>query len=633
MIGPSQQRLFNSIYIINFYINPTGPLFLSCFICVCFYKKPSGPKVPCAVAIRTAKAVAEEVPEVSKSSLGRLAEMGEKNSERDVHRLTKKFKLTLPVQMSTFKVGREQIHYIKMTAWAQFLLSRNLWHHLAGLDSPDMDKCQQTWTLFWERFKKMRPSHEVFGRPGFDFSRCCGLLLHGDEGRGLRKSAVLVLAAHSILGYGIRTSRKSNKDDVHKLNYLKSTWVTRFLLGILPKSMYSMDENAGQDDECDDGGFQSDVYEGLLNVVAKDLRHLFEHGIVNPLDGQRYFFCIVNVMGDWPFIQRAGHLARSFYNAAKHARASQTTIPKGICHRCLADRPGCVWEDFESIPPPWEPSMNTESPFITEPCLLQLPHMRNDPAELFSWDLFHTWHIGCGKTFLGTAIIVLATSCIFAGGVDKRLELLTERFQIWRDRMRLKPHIRKLSKENLSWPTTTSYPSGVWSKGHTTRVLNKWFIAECNAYAEEVRSDRLLTIAYRCSVSIEKILKGLCSYELWIPSAAALEIADYGLNFLMWYGRGAREAFQNSRRLFFMMPNLHRLHHIAWDLKDAAKKLDFVPNPLAWSTQPSEDYIGRPSRISRRVSPRLQVLRTLQRSLIAARAAYRNMGLILDWDI
>jgi hypothetical protein len=27
------------------------------------------------------------------------------------------------------------------------------------------------------------------------------------------------------------------------------------------------------------------------------------------------------------------------------------------------------------------------------------------------------------------------------------------------------------------------------------------------------------------------------------------------------------------------------------------------------------------------------VLRTLQRSLIAARAAYRNIGLILDWDI
>ena len=196
--------------------------------------------------------------------------------------------------------------------------------------------------------------------------------------------------------------------------------------------------------------------------------------------------------------------------------------------------------------------------------------------------------------------------------------------------MGLKPHIRKLSKENLSWPTTANFPSGVWSKGHTTRVLNKWFIAECNAHEEEVRSDELLTIVYRCAFAIEQFLKGLYSYELWIPSAAALRIADYGLDFLKWYGRGAREAFENSKNLFFMMPNLHRLHHIAWDLKDAAQRLDFVPNPLMWSTQPSEDYIGRPSRISRRVSPRLQVLRTLQRSLIAARAAYRNMGLILD---
>ena len=34
--------------------------------------------MPCAVAIRTAKAVAEEVPEVSQSSLGRLTQIGEK---------------------------------------------------------------------------------------------------------------------------------------------------------------------------------------------------------------------------------------------------------------------------------------------------------------------------------------------------------------------------------------------------------------------------------------------------------------------------------------------------------------------------------------------------------------------------
>ena len=336
----------------------------------------------------------------------------------------------------------------------------------------DMDKCQQTWTLFWERFKKMRPSHEVFGRPGFDFSRCCGLLL----ARWWRPwtSQVSSACVGSSQHFGIRNTDKPQEQqgwcsqtellEIH-LGYTFSCWE------FCQSPCIPWMKMPGQDDECDDGGFQSDVYEGLLNVVAKDLRHLFEHGIVNPLDGQRYFFCIVNVMGDWPFIQRAGHLARSFYNAAKHARAHRQQSPKGFATGAWQTVQDVFGKILKAFRHQWEPSMNTESPFITEPCLLQLPHMRNDPAELFSWDLFHTWHIGCGKTFLGTAIIVLATSCIFAGGVDKRLELLTERFQIWCDRMRLKPHIRKLSKENLSWPTTTSYPSGVLVKGaHNTCV-------------------------------------------------------------------------------------------------------------------------------------------------------------------
>jgi len=580
------------------------------------------------MAVRTAKAVQQEVPEVARSSLGRLADIKEKNAERDVHKLTSKFKLTLPIPMSSFKAGWETFQYLKMSSWAYFLLSRNLWHHLAGLESPDMPKCQQSWSLFWERFRQVRPGHEIYRRPGFDFSRCCALLLHGDEGRSLRKAAVLILAAHSILGYGTRTSSTSRKAELHKLNYKKTTWITRFLLGVLPKAFYSMDGDDGGGSERENEEFQSDIYENLLNAIATDLRNLFDHGIVSPLDGQRYFFCTLNVMGDWPFIQRSGHLARSFFNAAKHAKPTKTD-PKGICHRCLADRPGVLWEDFQSQVPPWLASMNTESPFTSEPSLLLLPHVQEDPAELFAWDLFHTWHLGCAKVFLGTAVIVLATSALFVGGVEKRLEAVTERFLTWCDEKCLKPHLRKLSKETMSWTTTTTYPSGVWSKGHTARVLNKWFISECEANTRAVRADVLLTTVYKCAVSIETFLRGLYSYELWIPSAAAIEISSHGLSFLRLYGHGAKQSYDMTRRLFLMQPNLHRLHHIAWHLGEDARKMDFVPNPLAWSTQPEEDYIGRPSRVSRRVSPRLPIQRTIQRSLIAAHAAYRDAGLFI----
>ena len=583
------------------------------------------------MAVRTAKAVTEEVPEVAQSSIGRLATIPEKNSERDVQRLASRFKLTLPVPLSTFKVGRQTIHYIKMTDWAKFLLSQNLWHHLTGLDKPDAEKCEMSWSLFWKRYREYQPSHDIFQRPNFDFSRCCGLMLHGDEGRGLRKTAVLVLAAHSILGYGIRTSPQKRKEFLHKLNYTKSTWTTRFLLGILPKWLYCLDGGDDDEDEepqaMDGDNLQSDVFECLLDAMSKDLANLFENGVVSPLDGQRYYFCIINVCGDWPFLQRAGHLGRTFYNAAKHSKATRVE-PKGICHQCLADRHGILWEDFESRPPPWEDTRNLESPFISPPALLQRPHARNDHTELFAWDLFHSWHLGCGKPFLGTAIIVLATSSIFAGGVDKRLEDVTQNFLTWCDQNRLKPHLRKLCKASLSWTTTANYPSGVWSKGHTTRVLNKWFLAVCAANARAVAGDELLTIAHQCAICIERFLKGLYSYEIWIPSRAASEIASYGLSFLRFYGLGASVSYGLLKRLFLLQPNFHRFHHIAWGLHVAAKDMEWVPNPLIWATQPEEDYIGRPSRISRRVSPRLTVLRTLQRSLIAARAAYRDAGLL-----
>ncbi len=599
-------------------------LFVCCFLCFA--------EVPCAVAVRTAKAVTEEIPEAASSSLGRLARIREKNAERDVHRVSTRYQLTLPLQLSDLKVGHHTIKYLRMSAWATFLLGRNLWHHLAGLETPDSQKCQETWSLFWRRFRVLRPDHEIFHRPGFDYSRCCALLLHGDEGRSLRKSAILILAAHSILGYGIRTSCKTSNTESHRLNYVKSTWVTRFLLGVLPKSLYSMGDDIDdfQDEECESDELDSDVYEGLLKVIAEDLRDLFDTGLVNPLDQQRYFFCCINVMGDWPFLQRAGHLNRSFYNAAKHAASKSE--PKGICHRCLGDRLGFPWEDFESERPAWVLSQNTISPFSARPSLLLLPHIHNDPSELFAWDVFHTWHLGCGKTFLGTAIVLLAMSSVFDGGVEARLGALTIRFQAWCQRQNLKPHIRRFTRENLSWKTSNSYPSGVWSKGHTTRVLNKWFLAECEAHKEETESNVLLGLAHKCSVSIEKFLQGMYRHELWIPTQTARELGFHGLSFLRWYGRGVNTSYHESSRFFQLMPNLHRLHHIALSMvddSDLAGPRGFILNPLAFGCQPEEDYIGRPSRVSRRVSPKLVVQRTLQRCLVAAHAAFRDAGLLL----
>lgn len=96
------------------------------------------------------------------------------------------------------------------------------------------------------------------------------------------------------------------------------------------------------------------------------------------------------------------------------------------------------------------------------------------------------------------------------------------------------------------------------------------------------------------------------------------------------FGRGAKLASQLGQSHFYLLPNLHRLHHILWDMLEECEKGPYCLNPLHASTQADEDFIGRPSRISRKVSPRTTALRTIQRSLLTAYAQYRDAGLITD---
>ena len=584
------------------------------------------------MAIRNARAVTEEVPEASASSIGAIARMSESNGERDVHRMAQRYKLAMPFQLSVVKIGSEPLHYLKFSEWARFLLRMNLWHHLCGMSQPDKHRAELTWSTFWRSFQKLKPTHPVFQKNNDQLSRTCALMFHGDEGRSQRKLAILILAVHSVLGYGISTSLQAEENTLHKLNYLRTTWVTRFLLGVLPKAFYS--RGGGGEDEADAATSQSgdeeatDVCQRLLQVISDDLLQLFVDGITNPHDGQQYYFVVLNVMGDWPWLVKAGCLNRSFMNAAKHATSAKP--PQGICHRCCADRPGFPWEDFEAEPRCWVATRGVLSPFQSQPSLLTLPHLAEDPTEFFTWDLFHCWHIGLGKVFLGTCLVLLAMSDLCNGSIPDRLAYLNDRFQSWCRANHQKPYIVKISKEKLNWPSTNKYPQGSWAKGSTTRILGKWFIHECSQIPDLVQADDLLKIAYRAACNIELFLKGIYSHEVWIPRSAAETICARGLLFLRLYGRGAMLCHQRNRSLFMLQPNLHRLDEIIADMKAvlADPGVERIMNPLTASTQADEDFIGKPSRVSRRVAARTIIRRTFQRSMIVYKDEYTNAGIL-----
>ena len=572
--------------------------------------------MPCAVAIRTAKAVTREVPQASSTSLGSLAACTETNSERDVHRLTKKFNLTIPIEISEASVAETTIPFFKFSSWAKWLLSMNLWHVLCGLHRPDSERCAKRWTKFWSRYREAFPNHHLF-RSNRDLSRTCGLYLHGDEGRSIAKTAIMIVSVHSVMGYGLASAgrrRDAREFGGMRLNYKSPTWCTRFLLGVMPKQHYSEDVDG------------TDSFQDLMKAIATDLKDLFDTGISGP-DGQVYRFCVLNIMGDWPFQVKCGNLSRSFYNVSKHS--SSRAPPKGICHRCLADRTGVVWEDFEAAAPAWLPTVDTECPFLKIPEVLCLQPNGEDQPSFFAWDFFHAWHLGAGKGIIASAIVVLATSSAFNGSIDTRISAVSDSFQAWCRDHNIKPRLRKITKEKLSYPATTSYPQGTWSKGATTTYLLKWLVVAFEEHMADLLGDRLVELTYHAISSINNFVGGIYGWEIWIPSNEAATLATTGLKFLKFQGRAAIEAYHGDRRLFLAMPNLHRLHHIFFDMLEKSRTAPYVLNPLALSTQADEDFIGRPSRLSRRVSPRLTILRTLQRSLLAARASYVNAGILI----
>lgn len=573
------------------------------------------------MAIRTAKAIVEEVPQVAASSVGSLATIREDHSERDTHATAKRYGLTLPIPLDEISVGHEVVPFIRMTSWAKFILSHNLWHRLCGLSEPDEARSATMWKSFWGRYKEINPGHSIFQRPHHDFSKTCALMLHGDEGRSLRKSPLMVISVHSIMGFGLSTSKKKVREHplAQKLNYKQPTWTTRFLLSVLPKQYYS------EDDENDFG--DTDPFQDLMGGISSDLRSLYDDGIQTP-DGQ-FFFCVINVMGDWPFIAKCGNLTRSYLNISK--AASSKSAPKGICHLCKADMTWVIWENFESDPPTWSNTINTLNAFETVPAVLQLAHDESFAENFFQFDLFHAFHLGCGKTFLASCIAVLCLSNAYEGGVDLRLESVTADFKSWSQETGFRCQLRKINKAKLGWLSMTTYPSGCWSKGSTTTCLMKFFLAMCDKHHASIQDDLLLQLAHRAAAHADSFLRQIYRWELWIPKDAAIAITVEGDAFLRLHGKVVQLAHSRGKLFFLLMPNYHRIHHIIWEMKCQAQRSKWIMNPLFASTQSDEDYIGRPSRISRRVSPRLTIKRTLERSLLAAYAQYVKIGvLILD---
>ena len=581
----------------------------------------------CRAAIRVAKGVVRDIGEAAASKSGGLVDLSkcaETNSERDLNVVTRRFSLCLPIELTPIN-KTPGVRYtgdfkmIKLENWLKFHLHYDTWHIMAGLRKSNPARQMKIFETFWERYRKLRPHHQIFkfiDDNSIDTGRLCPVLVHGDEGRGRKRAPYLVCAYHSVLGFGTLAANEARKNRPFvsmRLNYAGNSHIHRMMTCVLPKM--AKDEVAFKD---------------LVRFMSEDSLNVFHSGVVSPHDGKVYRMAVLNVVGDWMFLQKAGGLARSYANVEKRPRAANAN-PKGICHQCRAGQLNVDFEDLRMCAA-WQRTMYdpTDRPFADPSDFLRLPHDEGKAPGLFAYDLWHALHLGTGKVLCGS-ILAMISMQMDAGHIDERFQLLTREYLDFCESDHTSPFLQGITKEGIGWPDTKTFPNAQWSKGHVTtlmlRFIEHWFDKNpCDASV-----DPLFPKAREAVICVNRFVEGLYESDVWIPSPTAIRLARLGERFLQLFMQLAFDAFQAKRALFVYMPKLHIICHCVEGMLADARNTDQVLNPLIFAVQVDEDYIGKCSRVSRRIGVGQTIVRALQRSLMASYKHYVKEGFLTAW--
>ena len=127
----------------------------------------------------------------------------EKNIRRNMHNLIHRKGRTLPIVVDyvrcTVRKLRGKIEFIPvpwpiilLSNWMQFILSNGGKILLGGYHIAQQHMWRKLFAKFWHDYRSTDPSHPVYSSGASDFSTYIPFTIHGDEGRGKNKTAVMV---------------------------------------------------------------------------------------------------------------------------------------------------------------------------------------------------------------------------------------------------------------------------------------------------------------------------------------------------------------------------------------------------------------------------------------------------------
>ena len=567
----------------------------------------------CRSQIRTAQAVATELgPNRAKSSgVEAWAKVPMNASERGVQKVVKEQKTKLDVTVEDINSAGQDMSWISPRAWLQFLLSMGLWHRLAGLEFERRNEAGDVWQQFWDTYEILHPSFEVFGAP-FDQKRTAAIYIHGDEGRTLKKGGLMVTSIQSCLGFGFDQKRLKRRIDgsyKHLVNYVGHTFATRFVCFVLPKTAYEK---------------KPQVLHEMMNHLGESLGSLLAHGIQGP-DGHTYRLCVIATKGDWPYLVKVGGLQRHFFNYSQKRQPKET--PEGGVPLVLGrHKPASLWRDWgvESV----LGGNNRSSGTLASDTVI--------PETLTCWFITSSIPLSRGSLAHGTPWYRKRLYCfndlhgIAAGSLQagrRKMELANRALPSF------------LQEKQLATPHHQDYTT-IYGILRCWRA--QWHVAQRRTHHYSFE------MAWEAATRFESTKGNSAGESLWRNSSPeqsvflsvqlqffldrdeSLYCSHLGWSWLVIYRELAELTFAQGWAMYPLLLKAHAFEHMVLRMRRDAMLYGISLNPLVVGCQADEDLVGRISRLSRRVSIRVVIQRTLQRYLIQAYSTWTAAGIIKD---
>ena len=118
-----------------------------------------------------------------------------------------------------------------------------------------------------------------------------------------------------------------------------------------------------------------------------------------------------------------------------------------------------------------------------------------------------------------------------------------------------------------------------------------------------------------CSKDINYFMSILYRSKLFLSAEDSAAVCKAGWHFLQGYNRLAMLTFQDGNPKFTLIPKIHMMWHLVHKMHVQSQHCKFVLNPMAESCSVEEDVIGRFCYLTRHVSPRMRIIRSLERYL------------------